>query len=118
MNDINILQFNVRGIISPDKQVMKCSYIHQQLVSKKIDILLVQEWCVTVRRRVDDASISTSDSQHQELPQFPIELFPHYRVHYTSTECAVVYHEDLSELLSGEEQYHCYPHQHHYHFTH
>ena len=107
---MNILQFNVRGIISPDKQKMKCNHIYQQSTSKKIDILLIQEWCVTVRRRVDDESVSTSDPQH--TPKFPIELFPGIKVHYTSTECAVLHHEDFSVTPTlFEEQYHCHPHR-------
>ena len=61
METINILQLNIRGVISSDKQYMKCSYINQQLISRKIDVFLVQEWCATVRKTVEDESVPTTN---------------------------------------------------------
>ena len=81
LNNINILQLNVRGIISSDTQQIKCKYINQQLISRKIDIMLIQEWCVTVRRNMVDESVTMSNSQHQKSPRFPTEYFPDYKVH-------------------------------------
>ena len=116
MCEINILQYNVRGIISSDIQQMKCRYIYQQLMSKRIDVVLLQEWCATVRENVDDESISTTDNRHHSIPHFPIELFPGYNVHYTSTECAILYQEDLSVTpVPFDEEYYCYPHRHNFH---
>ena len=116
MCEINILQLNIRGIISADIQQMKCKYIHQQLLSRKIDVMLIQEWCATVRENVDDESISTTDPQHHSLPRFPIELFPGYKVHFTSTECAVLYQEDLSVTpVPFDDKYNCYQHKNNFH---
>ena len=116
MNNINILQLNVRGIISADIQQTKCKYINQQLISRKIDIMLIQEWCVTVRRNMVDESVTMSNSQHQKFPRFPTEYFPDYKVHYSSTECAILYHKDLSITpIEYNKKYHCYPHRNNFH---
>ena len=116
MCNINILQFNVRGIISLDEQQMKCKCIYDQLVSKKTDVVLLQEWCATVREQIGDESVPTSNPQHQMIPRFPIEFFPGYKVHFTSTECAILYQEDLSTTpLQYNDKYHCYPHRNNFH---
>ena len=115
MHTINILQLNVRGIISSDKQQIKCNYINHLLISKQIDVLLVQEWCATVRMTVEDESVPTTNSHHVP-PRFPIEFFPDYKVYANSTECAILYHQDLSITpIPYETQYHCYPHRNNFH---
>ena len=116
MSFINILQLNVRGIISSDVQQYKCNYINQQLISRKIDVVLLQEWCATVRRNVEDESVPNSDPQHHEFPHFPVEYFPDYKVHFNSTECAILYHQDLSVTpIPYESDYHCYAHRCNFH---
>ena len=70
-NNVNILQLNVHGFVSSDIQQTKCKNMNQQLISRKIDIMLIQEWCVTVRRSVVDESVTMSNQQHQRFSRFP-----------------------------------------------
>ena len=111
MNDyINILQLNIRGIISLKTQMLKCQYLNEILVSKKIDIALLQEWCVTTRESVNPSE------NNSNTPKFPLKHFPDYNIHYHATECAILYHKDLSITpLSLPKGYETISHNNNFH---
>ena len=98
MNDqINILQFNIRGIVSKDTQAYKCPKLYNLMKSKQIDIVLLQEWCATVREDVaEDGTNSACDATL--LYQFHQGSLDYY-THFHSTECAILYHKDLCVTL-------------------
>ena len=86
MNDnTNILQLNIRGILSNETQYLKCHHLNKILESKHIDVVLLQEWSAIKR-----CEINNTDSE-----VFPLKYFPNYLVHFHSTETAILYHKDL-----------------------
>ena len=93
MNDLNILQINIRGMISKETQDRKCPALNHIMAIKQIDIVLIQEWCATKREevaKVGTNSVSDDQNQTQHKPKFPLKFFPNYNVHFHSTECSPI----------------------------
>ncbi len=95
----NILQYNINGMINPTNmsQSEKCNKIYQIMRSKQIDFLLLQEWSATLRYAVTPKNPRYIDrNNNPHTVEFPINLFPKYKVHFTGTETAILYRETLS----------------------
>ena len=83
MTELNILQINIRGLISRDTQDRKCPLLNHIMITKQIDIVLIQEWCATKREEVaNPGTDSISDDQNNPnspsiLPrlQCPLSLY-------------------------------------------
>ena len=104
---LNIMQINIRGLISPDTLSRKCPQLFDVIQSKQIDIVLLQEWSATKREEVF--------CDHGQT-QFPIKYFPQYRIHYHSTECAILYHKDLCITpLQKHKEYETNDHRQNFH---
>lgn len=95
-----MFQINLRGIISNDIQHYKCTYLHHQIISRQIDVVLIQEWSATIR------TSTLAESRRHSGTRFPLEFFPGFKVHCFSTQTAILYNEDLSVTpLPIEPQY-------------
>ena len=92
---IRILQYNIRGILSKQTQHYKCPRLYNLIKSRHIDIILLQEWCATVREDVAVTGTNSARGDHISVNKFPSGFFPDYHVHLHSTECAILYHKDL-----------------------
>ena len=92
MSDINILQLNIKGILSIDNQLNKRRKLYHTMLSKKIDVVLLQEWSATLRQKTPP---KTDPTQENNNILFPTKYFPDYNVHFHSTETAILYHKDL-----------------------
>ena len=98
---LKILQYNIRGIVSKETQQYKCPKLNKLLLSKQIDIVLLQEWCATAREEVSPSETNPENASQQNAsrqsasPRFPVKYFPDFHVHFHSTECAILYHKDL-----------------------
>ena len=90
---IRILQFNIRGIISKDTQKYKCPRLNNILQTKRIDVVLLQEWSATVRENTFRPKNNLENTKPKT--NFPSHYFPNYKIHYHSTECAIMYHKEL-----------------------
>ena len=101
---LKMLQYNVRGIVSKDTKNYKCPKLNALLQSKQIDVVLLQEWCATVREDI------TTDTDPDQTVQFPLQFFPNYHAHYHSAECAILYHKDLcvTPLNDTQERQQCH----------
>ena len=88
---IRILQFNIRGIVSKDTKQYKCPRLNNILQSKRIDVVLLQEWSATFREN----SLHPNSNTTTTTVNFPKQYFPEYKIHYHSTECAIMYHKEL-----------------------
>ena len=118
INDLNILQINIRGLISKNIQHDKCTKLNNILQSKQIDIVLLQEWCATKRESVVAISETDSDSDNLVTNQtgFPSKYFPEYNAHFHSTECAILYHRDLAVTpLEKNTEYYLKNHRKNFH---
>ena len=78
--DINILQLNIRGMLTDDAQYRKCSQLSRLLETKQIDVVLLQDWCANKRQQVTNNSV-----------KFPKKFLPNYNMHFHSTEYAILY---------------------------
>ena len=87
MSSINILQLNIRGILSSNNQQLKTQYLNRIITSRRIDIILLQEWSANKRFKISD--------DNNNKTTFPTKLFPDFKAHFHSTECAVLYKKDL-----------------------
>ena len=95
-DEIRILQLNIRGILSQDIQLQKCSQLNSLIETKQIDIVLLQEWSANKRSKVTE----------KENICFPKNFFPNYSAHFHSTECAILYHKGLCITpLPPQEEY-------------
>ena len=99
---INILQWNVRGIIHDDKvdgPKLKC--INQIIKKYHINVILLQEWSAIHRYILhqNDQIVNTTSK--------PIERFDGFDVCFSDTNVAVLYQKNLDVVVYQP------PHQHH-----
>ena len=82
MNNINILQYNIRGIVSKDTQNYKCPQLYNLLKSKHIDVVLLQEWCATAREDVAHNGTNSDPGDQLSDSTLPSGFFPDYHIHF------------------------------------
>ena len=73
-DDINVLQINIRGLVSKTAQDNKCEKLSQILHTKQIDIVLIQEWSATKERRKCPCSGATLISDSDDLNSMSKQL--------------------------------------------
>ena len=104
---INILQWNVRGIIHDDKNdgpKLKC--INQIIKQHHINVILLQEWSAIHRYALHkNDQIVTTNNKSTKL-HFPIERFNGFDVCFCDSNVAILYQTNLDVVVYQP------PHQH------
>ena len=93
MPSLNILQYNIRGIVSKDS-IIQIPKLSNTMMSKQIDIVLLQEWSATVR---EETLVFNNDSNNTQanVTQFPSKFFPEYHAHFSFDRMCILYHKDF-----------------------